>query len=198
MCQNLLRLDQYINSEKRTRFSETCITGPQIVSDWQRWPDVNVLDLQFREEPCLGWRMILVECSPAQGPRRGPGARRKGPQMRPRARSPASYLTPRHGQGTRIELAATTGNMSAQTLRYMLRVNGASRVTEMLSFWWNFRHWLHWMMSKGQLPVQPVIKISSKWRHFCVNVVWISLYFSLFDLFDSSPQHILCNLNHGT
>ena len=36
----------------------------------------------------------------------------------------------------------------------------------MSSFWWNFHHWLHWKLSKWQLPVQPVIKISSKWRHF--------------------------------
>ena len=46
--------------------------------------------------------------------------------------------------------------------------------TEMSSFWWNFHHWLHWKLSNWQLPVQPVIKISSKWRHFrfsdrCVN-----------------------------
>ena len=38
--------------------------------------------------------------------------------------------------------------------------------TEMSSFWWNFLRWLHWKLSKWQLPVQPVIKISSKWRHF--------------------------------
>ena len=36
----------------------------------------------------------------------------------------------------------------------------------MSSFWWNFHHWLHWKLSKWQLPVQPVMKISSKWRHF--------------------------------
>ena len=29
-----------------------------------------------------------------------------------------------------------------------------------------FHHWLHWKLSKWQLPVQPVIKISSKRRHF--------------------------------
>ena len=33
-------------------------------------------------------------------------------------------------------------------------------------FWWNFHHWLHWKLSKWQLPVQPVMKISSKWWHF--------------------------------
>ena len=38
--------------------------------------------------------------------------------------------------------------------------------TEMLSFWWNFHHWLHEKLSFWQLLVQPVTKISSKWRHF--------------------------------
>ena len=33
--------------------------------------------------------------------------------------------------------------------------------TEMSSFWWNFHHWLHWKLSKWQLLVQPVMKISS-------------------------------------
>ena len=41
--------------------------------------------------------------------------------------------------------------------------------TEM-SFWWNFHHWLHWKLSKWQLPVQPVMKISSKWWHFHFSV----------------------------
>ena len=44
--------------------------------------------------------------------------------------------------------------------------NGIDTETEMSSFWWNFHHWLHWKLSKWQLPVQPVMKISSKWRHF--------------------------------
>ena len=43
--------------------------------------------------------------------------------------------------------------------------------TEMSSFWWNFHHWLHWKLSKWQLPVQPVIKISSKWRHFRFSAI---------------------------
>ena len=42
--------------------------------------------------------------------------------------------------------------------------------TEMLSFWWNFNHWLHRKLSFWQLSVQPVMKISSKWRHFCFSV----------------------------
>ena len=40
----------------------------------------------------------------------------------------------------------------------------------MLSFWWNFHHWLHWKLSSWQLPVQPVMKISSKWQHFRFSV----------------------------
>ena len=46
--------------------------------------------------------------------------------------------------------------------------------TEMSSFWWNFHHWLHWKLSKWQLPVQPVMKISSKWRHFRFSECHIS------------------------
>ena len=42
--------------------------------------------------------------------------------------------------------------------------------TEMLSFWWNFHHWLHWKLSKRQLPMQSVMKISSRWRHFRFSV----------------------------
>ena len=38
--------------------------------------------------------------------------------------------------------------------------------TKMSSFWWNFHHWLHRKLSFWQLLVQPVMKISSKWRHF--------------------------------
>ena len=49
--------------------------------------------------------------------------------------------------------------------------------TKMSSFWRNFHHWLHWKLSFWQLPVQPVMIISSKWRHFrfCVGaVIWLS------------------------
>ena len=44
----------------------------------------------------------------------------------------------------------------------------------MLSFWWNFNHWLHRKLSFWQLSVQPVIKISSKWRHFCFSGIHTS------------------------
>ena len=42
--------------------------------------------------------------------------------------------------------------------------------TKMSSFWRNFNHWLHWKLSFWQLPLQPVMKISSKWRHFRFSV----------------------------
>ena len=42
--------------------------------------------------------------------------------------------------------------------------------TKMSSFWWNFHHWLHWKLSFWQLPVQPVMNISSKWRLFRFSV----------------------------
>ena len=35
-----------------------------------------------------------------------------------------------------------------------------------ISFWRNFHHWLQWKLSFWQLPVQPMMKISSKWRYF--------------------------------
>ena len=53
-----------------------------------------------------------------------------------------------------------------QNVWELLRTYRLYTETKMSSFWWNFHHWLHWKLSKWQLPVQPVIKISSKWRHF--------------------------------
>ena len=38
--------------------------------------------------------------------------------------------------------------------------------TKMSSFWCDFHHWLHWKLSFWQLPVQPMMKISSKWQYF--------------------------------
>ena len=43
-------------------------------------------------------------------------------------------------------------------------------------FWWNFRYWLHRKLSKRQLPVQPVTKTPSKWRHFGFSVITRYLY----------------------
>ena len=37
---------------------------------------------------------------------------------------------------------------------------------EMMLFWWNVYHWLHWKLSKWQIPVQPVIKICQNGNTF--------------------------------
>ena len=49
--------------------------------------------------------------------------------------------------------------------------------TERSSFWQNFHHWLHWKLSFWQIPVQSVMKISSKWWHFRFSVGWLCEYF---------------------
>ena len=41
---------------------------------------------------------------------------------------------------------------------------------EMPSCWWIAFRWLHQMLSFGQLPVQPVTKISSTWWHLHCSV----------------------------
>ena len=58
------------------------------------------------------------------------------------------------------------GSVSRTTLITQGQQAITNTETEMSSFWWNFHHWLHWKLSKWQLPVQPMMKISSKWRHF--------------------------------
>ena len=41
-----------------------------------------------------------------------------------------------------------------------------------MSFWRNFRHWLHWKLSNDNIhAVQSVTKISSKWWHFGFSAV---------------------------
>ena len=40
----------------------------------------------------------------------------------------------------------------------------------MSSYWQNFLHCLHRMLSVGQLPIQPLIKMSSILRHLCFSV----------------------------
>ena len=47
--------------------------------------------------------------------------------------------------------------------------------SKMSSFWWNLHHWLHWKLSKWQLSVQPVMKISSKWQHFRFSVLGVQI-----------------------
>ena len=59
-----------------------------------------------------------------------------------------------------------------------------STETKMSSFWRNFNHWLHWKLSFWQLPVQPVMKISSKWRHFRFSVPhWFLFLYSQVNTF---------------
>ena len=53
----------------------------------------------------------------------------------------------------------------------------------MSSFWWNLHHWLHRKLSKRQLSVQPVMKISSKWQHFRFSVVQFVCVRQLLDCF---------------
>ena len=63
--------------------------------------------------------------------------------------------------------------------------------TEMSSFWRNFHHWLHRKLSKWQLSVQSVIKISSKWQHFRfsdVSLNFIGISHLDRDEMDTIPQ----------
>ena len=57
--------------------------------------------------------------------------------------------------------------------------------TKMLSLWQNFLHWLHCKLSKRQLTVQLVMKISSKWWHFhfSINIHSISYEICIKKLF---------------
>ena len=41
--------------------------------------------------------------------------------------------------------------------------------TKMLSFWRDLLHWLHWKLSKWQLQVQLMTKMS-KWQHFYFSI----------------------------
>ena len=52
----------------------------------------------------------------------------------------------------------------------MLQWMGSYTDTEMLSFWWNFHYWLHWKLSFWQLLMPPMMKILSKWWHFCFSI----------------------------
>ena len=57
---------------------------------------------------------------------------------------------------------------------------------EMLSFWWNFHHWLHWKLSFWwQLPVQPVIKkiikMTTFWFQWMTDI-WQTIFSNAFSL----------------
>ena len=47
--------------------------------------------------------------------------------------------------------------------------------TEILSYWWHFHHWLHWRLSCWQLPLQPVLKMSSKWHFYFSESYFLSI-----------------------
>ena len=51
---------------------------------------------------------------------------------------------------------------------------------ELLSFWWKFHHWLHWKLSKWQLPVQLVMKISLKKQHIYFSVYLLLIYLLIY------------------
>ena len=51
----------------------------------------------------------------------------------------------------------------------LLHKQGKHWTRKMQPFWRNFHRWLHWKLSKWQLPVQPVMKISSKWHSASMN-----------------------------
>ena len=61
------------------------------------------------------------------------------------------------------------GNLLGMFGNMTIRIMGYTE-TKMSSFWWKFHHWLHRKLSFWQLSVQPVMKISSKWRHFRFSV----------------------------
>ena len=80
----------------------------------------------------------------------------------------------------------------------------ASTETEMLSFWRNCHHWLHWKLSIWQLPVQPVVKVSkndnisvsvnNQWCVKCVHAMtssWNIFFLFPSGLFPSPGQRFL-------
>ena len=61
----------------------------------------------------------------------------------------------------------------SQYCEVILKDIGKTFITEIktMPFWRNFHHWLHWKLSIWQLPVQPMMKILSKWQHLCFSDV---------------------------
>ena len=71
-------------------------------------------------------------------------------------------------------------------------MGGQNTETQMLSFWWNFHHWLPWKLSFWQLSVQPVVKISSKRRHFRfseVGVIIVKYYECIYEVLQYDKMH---------
>ena len=90
---------------------------------------------------------------------------------------PLGKRTPGGGFTTH-RISIRTGNswngISMHAISLCLGINASNfdiyTETKMSSFWRNFHHWLHWKLSFWQLPVQPVMNISSKWRLFRFSV----------------------------
>ena len=52
---------------------------------------------------------------------------------------------------------------------------------------WNFHHWLHRKLSFWQLSVQPVMEISSNWRHFRVWIWLPKIYTCIYKTYRNVP-----------
>ena len=97
----------------------------------------------------------------------------------------------------RLHVCIVNPSISVQIWSPSLKMYGVNSFkiyteTKMLSFCWNFHHWLHWKLSFWQLPVQSVMEISSKWKHICLGVwVWIMILTSLFEVSNSSNMPAL-------
>ena len=61
----------------------------------------------------------------------------------------------------------TAQQLILEDLKSVERLTALINETEISPFWRNFDHWLHWKLSKWQLPVQPLMKISLKWWYLC-------------------------------
>ena len=89
----------------------------------------------------------------------------------------AQYVyTIMHSQSSQHSVCWWPGNYFAQWHLQHSRWHkprGEYTETEMSSFLWNFHHWLHWKLSKWQLPVQPVIRVSAN------NGIFVSVYHNI-------------------
>ena len=85
------------------------------------------------------------------------------PEIRSTLLQQQNYAAQRH-----TDQAKSTRTVRCKPIETVWRtwISTLSTETKMSSFWRNFHHWLHWKLSFWQLPVQPVMKISSKRQHF--------------------------------
>ena len=94
-------------------------------------------------------------------------------------RSPISHWKAHGKYHPRLHICINNPSLSVQIWSPSLKIHGLNSFeiyteTKMTSFCWKVHHWLHWKLSFWQLPVQPKMEVSSKWRHFRMGVwVWI-------------------------